>query len=66
MRWLLAAALWATSGCATMPDLDGGALPLGRTGWQMSGGADFQRRCWYVLFSRPFGAKEEAVAKSWK
>ncbi len=52
------AALLAT-GCATMPlDLDNGGVPLAKTGWQLSGGADFDKEIWYVLFWRPWGKQE--------
>jgi hypothetical protein len=64
MRHVLAiVALLATS-CSTVPlDLQNGGVPLARSGWQLSGGADFERRLWYVLFWRPWGKQEiDAVA----
>jgi hypothetical protein len=57
----IVAALFAT-GCATMPDLKGDGLPLGKSGWQMTGGADFQKRVWFVTFWRPWGAAETKAA----
>jgi len=57
----IVAALFAT-GCASMPDLKGDGLPLGKSGWQMTGGADFQRRVWFVTFWRPWGAAETQAA----
>lgn len=66
MRGLgMAVAALALAGCASMPDLSGGGLPLGKSGWSMSGGADFQKRVWFVCFVRPFGARENAAADSW-
>ena len=50
-------ALFAT-GCATMPDMKGGGLPLGKSGWQLHGGADFDRKVWFVTFWRPWGKQE--------
>jgi hypothetical protein len=53
------AALLAT-GCASVPlVLDNGGVPLAKTGWQLSGGADFEKRLWYVLFWKPWGAAEK-------
>jgi hypothetical protein len=63
MRLLaLVAALFAT-GCSSMPDLKGGGLPLGKSGWQFTGGADFQKRVWFVTFWRPWGAAETKAAE---
>lgn len=67
MRWLFALLALALSGCASMPDLgEGGGLPLGKTGWQLSGGADFQKKVWFVCFIRPFGQRENSMAEAWK
>ena len=55
--YALALALLAT-GCATMPDLEGTGLPLGKSGWQLQGGADFQKQVWFVTFWRPWGKQE--------
>jgi hypothetical protein len=57
----IVAALFAT-GCASMPDMKGSGLPLGKSGWQLHGGADFQRRVWFVTFWRPWGAAETQAA----
>jgi hypothetical protein len=59
---ILVAALFAT-GCASMPDMKGGGLPLGKSGWQLHGGADFQKRVWFVTFWRPWGAAEIKAAE---
>ena len=60
--YALALALLAT-GCATMPlNLDNGGVPLAKTGWQLSGGADFDKQIWYVLFWRPWGKQERDAA----
>ena len=59
--YALAVALLAT-GCATMPDLEGTGLPLGKSGWQMTGGADFEKKLWFVTFWRPWGAAEKDAA----
>ena len=53
------AALLAT-GCASVPlDLDNGGVPLAKSGWQLSGGADFDKQIWYVLFWKPWGKQEK-------
>ncbi len=45
--------------CAAMPlDLKNGGVPLAKSGWQLSGGADFDRKMWYVLFWKPWGKQE--------
>jgi hypothetical protein len=60
--WAVAVALLAT-GCASVPvDLNQGGLPLGRSGWQLSGGADLDKKVWFVLFWKPWGARENAAA----
>jgi hypothetical protein len=62
MRLLaLVAALFAT-GCASMPDIKGGGLPLGKSGWQFSGGMDLERRAWVLTFWKPWGADEAQAA----
>lgn len=55
-------ALFAT-GCASMPQMQGGdSLSLGKSGWQMSGGADLEKKVWFVMFWRPWGkAEQDAV-----
>jgi len=55
------AALLAT-GCATMPPLQGEGLPLAKSGWRMTGGADFQKQLWFVTFWRPWGEAESKAA----
>ena len=67
MRTGLMAALLScafVSGCASMPKLSGDGLPLGRTGWQLTGGVDFESGAYWVLFCKPFGAKERTIADS--
>jgi hypothetical protein len=54
-------ALLATS-CATMPPLQGEGLPLAKSGWRMTGGADFQKQLWFVTFWRPWGKQEKDAA----
>ena len=62
MRLLaLALALLAT-GCASMPAMQGEGLPLAKTGWRATGGADFEKRVWFVMFWRPWGAAETQAA----
>lgn len=56
MRALAALALLLSSGCASIPSgLNQNGLPLGESGWQLSGGADFNRKMWFVLFYKPWG-----------
>jgi len=62
MRHVALVAALFCAGCATMPDLKGDGLPLGKSGWQMTGGADFQRKVWFVTFWRPWGAAETKAA----
>ena len=50
------------SGCASMPDMKDGGLPLAKSGWRMSGGADFKKQAWFVLFWRPWGEAETQAA----
>jgi hypothetical protein len=46
-------------GCASVPTgLDNNGLPLGKSGWQLSGGADFDRKMWFILFYKPWGKQE--------
>jgi hypothetical protein len=40
----------------------GGGLPLGKSGWEFNGGIDWGKGVYFVYFSRPFGAKEKAIA----
>ena len=64
---LMAAALCAVivSGCASSPVTKGGGLPLGRSGWEFQGGVDLEKRQYWIFFSRPFGARESALAAGW-
>jgi hypothetical protein len=63
MRGLaLLLALFAT-GCASMPALKGDGLGLGKSNWRMTGGADFERKVWFVTFWRPWGAAEIEAAE---
>jgi hypothetical protein len=65
MRLILAAALLFCAGCASMPDLKDGGLPLAKSGWRMTGGADFDKKAWFVMFWRPWGkAESDAVASA--
>ena len=62
MRLPLIVASLLLAGCASMPDMEGGGLPLARSGWRMSGGADFDKQAWFVLFWRPWGKAESDAA----
>ena len=63
MRLILAAAaLFCVTGCASMPDLKDGGLPLAGSGWRMTGGADLEKQAWFLLFWRPWGAAEKQAA----
>jgi hypothetical protein len=62
MRLFALALAFAASGCASMPDFKGDGLPLGKSGWQMTGGADFQKQVWFVTFWRPWGKAETDAA----
>jgi hypothetical protein len=62
MRLLaLALALLAT-GCASMPSMQGEGLPLAKSGWRMTGGADFDKKLWFVTFWRPWGEAESKAS----
>lgn len=64
----MVAALFAAcfvSGCATSPITPGGGLPLGKSGWEFNGGVDFDKKVYFVYFSRPFGSRERALASGW-
>ena len=63
MRSLALVAVLFAAGCAAMPlDLKNGGVPLAKSGWQLSGGADFDKKIWYVLFWRPWGEAETKAA----
>jgi hypothetical protein len=58
VRWLAISAL-LVAGCASVPvGLDQNGLPLGKSGWQLSGGADVDRKMWFILFYKPWGKQE--------
>jgi hypothetical protein len=64
MRHIALVAALLCAGCATVPlDLNNGGVPLAKTGWQLSGGADFDRKMWYVLFWKPWGKQERDAAE---
>jgi hypothetical protein len=62
MRLLALCLALAASGCASMPDMEGGGLPLAKSGWRLAGGADFDRKVWFVTFWRPWGKAETDAA----
>jgi hypothetical protein len=62
MRLLALALALAASGCASMPDMKDGGLPLAKSGWRLAGGADFQKQVWFVTFWRPWGKAETDAA----
>lgn len=62
MRLAFAAMVLFCAGCASMPDVKDGGLAIARTGWRMSGGADFERKAWFVMFWRPWGKAESDAA----
>jgi len=64
MRLAFAATMLFCAGCAVMPEVADGGFPLGKhSNWRMTGGADFDRKVWFVMFYRPWGnAENDAVA----
>ena len=62
MRHVLALVALLATGCATMPPLQGEGLQLAKSGWRMTGGADFQKQLWFVTFWRPWGKQEKDAA----
>ena len=62
MRLLALALALAASGCASMPDMKDGGLPLAKSGWRLAGGADFDKKVWFVTFWRPWGKAETDAA----
>jgi len=51
------------SACASLKvDPSTSGLPLGKTGWQLSGGMDLEKQCWFVCFVKPFGKSEQLAA----
>lgn len=53
------------SGCVSSPITPGGGFLLGRSGWELNGGVDLEKRLYWLYLSRPFGAKERALADGW-
>lgn len=62
MRHVAALVALFCAGCATMPNMKGEGLPLAKSGWRMTGGADFEKQAWFVLFWRPWGKAESDAA----
>jgi hypothetical protein len=62
MRAIAALVMLLCAGCASMPQMSGSGLPLGKSGWQFAGGADFEKKVWFVTFWRPWGADETQAA----
>ena len=62
MRHVAALVALFCAGCATMPDLKDGGLGIAKSGWRMSGGADFEKQAWFLLLWRPWGAAEKDAA----
>jgi hypothetical protein len=58
MRLIAALVALFCAGCASMPQMSGSGLPLGKSGWQLHGGADFDKKVWFVTFWRPWGKQE--------
>jgi hypothetical protein len=58
MRLIAAVVALYCAGCASMPQLSGTGLALGKSGWQLHGGADFDKKVWFVTFWRPWGKQE--------
>jgi len=64
MRLVITALALFCAGCASVPNMTSDAgLPIAKSGWRMSGGADFDKKLWFVMFWRPWGnAEREVVA----
>jgi hypothetical protein len=62
MRLIAAVVALYCAGCASMPQLSGTGLPLGKSGWQFSGGMDLERKAWVLTFWKPWGAAETQAA----
>ena len=62
MRHIAAAMMLCCAGCASLPQMSGTGLPLGKSGWQFMGGADFDKKVWFVTFWKPWGAAETQAA----
>jgi hypothetical protein len=62
MRLIAAVVALYCAGCASMPQMSGTGLPLGKSGWQFSGGMDLERKAWVLTFWKPWGAAETQAA----
>jgi len=62
MRHIAVVVALFCAGCASMPDMQGGGLPLAKSGWRLAGGADFDKKVWFVTFWRPWGKAEADAA----
>jgi hypothetical protein len=62
MRHVLTLVALLCTSCATMPPLQGEGLPLAKSGWRMTGGADFEKKLWFVTFWKPWGEAESKAA----
>jgi hypothetical protein len=62
MRLIAALVALHCAGCASMPHMSGTGLALGKSGWQFSGGMDFERKAWVLTFWKPWGADEAQAA----
>jgi hypothetical protein len=60
---LLCAFVLLGSACASLKvDPSSSGLALGKSGWQLAGGMDLQKKCWFVCFVKPFGKSESLAA----
>ena len=64
MRHIAALMALFCASCAAMPDLEDGGLAIARSGWRMTGGADFERKAWFLLLWRPWGKAESDAASA--
>ncbi len=62
MRHVAALVALFCAGCASMPDMQREGFGLGKSNWRMAGGADFDKKVWFVTFWRPWGAAETQAA----
>jgi hypothetical protein len=54
--------LLATACSSLQVDPSASGLPLGKSGWQLSGGMDLEKQVWFVCFVKPFGQAEKLAA----
>jgi hypothetical protein len=59
---LCAFALLASACASLQVDPSSSGLPLGKSGWQLSGGMDLEKQIWWVCFIKPFGKSEQLAA----